>query len=139
MTLWEVLKMTYTLNNIHNAIKFTYETKFERIHNREMMAVFIKPNVTVFMELDRERNGMSKKVLKERKKELLTIIKIAKTVIPLKEEIKFQWGLCNSMIKDKEHWIEFRIGTRYFRKRESKVERTVLRQFLRKEFAKRRF
>ncbi len=131
--------MTYTLNNIHNAIKFTYKTKFERRDETETMTIFIKPNVTVFMQLDRERNGMSKKVLKERKKELLTIIKIAKTVIPLKEEIKFKWGLCNSMIKDKEHWIEFRIGTRYFRKRESKVERTILRQFLRKEFAKRRF
>ena len=131
--------MTYTLNDIHNAIKFAYKTKFERRHETETMTVFIKPNVTVFMELDRERNGMSKKVSKERKKELLTIIKVAKTVIPLKEEIKFKWGLCNSMIKDKEHWIEFRIGTHYFRKRESKVERTVLRQFLRKEFAKRRF
>mgnify|MGYP003612696767 FL=1 len=131
--------MIYTLNDIHNAIKFAYKTKFERRHETETMTVFIKPNVTVFMELAREQNQMSKKDFKEKKKELLTIIKIAKTVIPLKEEIKFKWGLCNSMIKDKEHWIEFRIGTRYFRKRESKVERAILRQFLRKEFAKRRF
>ena len=131
--------MTYTLNNIHDTIKSAYKTKFERRDETETMTVFIKPNVTVFMELAREQNQMSKKDFKEKKKELLTIIKIAKTVIPLKEEIKFKWGLCNSMIKDKEHWIEFRIGTRYFRKRESKVERTILRQFLRKEFAKRRF
>ena len=131
--------MTYTLNNIHNTIKSAYKTKFERRDETETMTIFIKPNVTVFMELAREQNQMSKKDFKKKKKELLTIIKIAKTVIPLKEEIKFKWGLCNSMIKDKEHWIEFRIGTRYFRKRESKVERTVLRQFLRKEFAKRRF
>ena len=131
--------MTYTLNNIHDTIKSAYKTKFERRDETETMTVFIKPNVTVFMELAREQNQMSKKDFKEKKKELLTIIKIAKTVIPLKEEIKFKWGLCNSMMKDKEHWIEFRIGTRYFRKRESKVERTILRQFLRKEFAKRRF
>ena len=131
--------MTYTLNDIHNAIKFKYRTKFERIHNRETMTIFIKQNVTVFMELDRERDEMSKKVMKERKKELLTIIKIAKAVIPLKETIRFEWGMGNSLIKGKENWVEFKIGKCYFRKRESKVERSILKHFLKKEFVRRRF
>lgn len=131
--------MTYTLNDIHNAVKFKYRTKFERIHNRETMTIFIKQNVTVFMELDRERGEMSKKVMEERKKELLTIIKIAETVIPLKEGIRFRCGLYNSLIKDEEQLIEFKIGKYYFKKRESKVERTILKRFLKKEFVRRRF
>lgn len=131
--------MIYKLRDLNETLKEKYKTELTGIAETERLKIFLKNKVIVDLELGRERNEMTKKVFKERTEELLKIIEIASKIVPLNTQIYFDGEASNYKSKQKEDMITFRIGTRYFRKRESKVEQTVLKYFLRKEFAKKRF
>ena len=131
--------MIYKLRDLNETLKEKYKTELTGIAETERLKVFLKNKVIVDLELGRERNEMTKKVFKERTEELLKIIEIASKTVPLNTQIYFDGEASNYKNKQKEDMITFRIGGLYYRKRESKVEQTVLKYFLRKEFAKKRF